>query len=417
MFPMWGNGSGSYLRALSQELVKRGHDIAIVAPDKRKLAGVKQYIVNYPQMGVFVGHPEYPSAKKFEDMGGKELGEIYISHLKSTIHAVSDFNPEIVHVFHTAFLPGIARVIKILFGIKYIITTHGSDLSYLAKDRRFIGLIDDANKVARFITANSDFTKKWYLSMFGKYLKNKSSVIMGGVNIADYKKDPGEIDAINKKYGLYDKKVVLFTGRLTANKGVHYLVKAAPLIKGTILIVGDGPERKNLEEEIKEQKIKNVIMAGYVNSTSKNGYYHAFYERADVFVAPSVWDEPLGLTILEAMGSHTPVVGTKKGGVVSIIKDNVNGLLINSRNSKQIAIAVNSLLEKDDLRKKIGDNAYQTVLDKFTWEKIAGQFEKIYGKFKYSTAEYLARVKGVNPELSNLMREMNKGKLAEAYKT
>lgn len=407
MFPFWGNGSGSYLRALSHELVKRGHDIAIVAPDKRKLSGVKHYVVEPPQMGVFTGHPELPNAKKFEDMNGKELGDIYMSYLKITIQAVSDFNPEIIHVFHTAFLPGIARVIKILFGIKFIITTHGSDLSYLSKDRRFLGLINDANKVSRFIAANSDFTRKWYLDIFGEYLRRKSTVIMGGVNIEDYKRDPKEIEIINNRHNLRGKKVVLFTGRLTKHKGAIYLVKAAPLINGIIIIAGDGPERKVIEEEIKKEKIKNVIMIGYISTGGKR-LFHAFYERADVYICPSTWDEPFGLAILEAMAAHTPVIATEKGGVVSFIKDKVNGFFIKPRNSKHIAQIVNMLFADDNLRKKISDAAYDTVVSHFTWAKIAGEYESIYKQFKYSTSEYLARVKGMSPELSNTESLTNK---------
>jgi glycosyltransferase involved in cell wall biosynthesis len=407
MFPFWGNGSASFLRNLSSELVKRGHDIAIVAPDKRTLPGIKHYVVKPPQMGVFVGHPELPKAKRFDEMRGKELGEIYTSYLKATINAVADFNPEIIHVFHTAFLPGIARVIKILFGIKYIITTHGSDLSYLVKDRRFMGLINDSNKVARFITANSDFTRKWYLKMFGPELRHKSTVIMGGVKLEDYKKDPAEIEVINKKYNLKDKRVVLFTGRLTKNKGVDFLVKAAPLIRGTIVIVGDGPERKNLEEEIKKNKIHNVVMVGYINP-GDHRLFHSFYERADVFVSPSVWDEPLGLTILESMAAGTPVVATSRGGVLSLIQDKINGYLVRPRNSREIAGVVNVLLEDDKLRKKISAAAYKTIVEHFTWEKIANQFENIYKKFKYSTSEYMAIVRGMNPQLSELMLSLKK---------
>lgn len=406
MFPLWGNGSGAFLRELTAELTKRGHKIAIVAPDKRKLPEITHYVVNTPQMGVFVGHPELPKIKKFEDMSGKELGEIYVNYLKTTIDAVSDFNPEIIHVFHTAYLPGIARTIKVLFGIKFIITTHGSDLSYLVKDRRFIGLINDANNVARFITANSEFTKKWYLKMFGQHLKRKSTVIVGGVNADTYKKNLEEIKIINKKYGLEGKKVVLFTGRLTASKGVLYLLKAADSIKGTVVILGDGPERKNLEEEIKKRKLSNVIMAGYINPADKK-LFHAFYGRADVYVCPSVWSEPLGLTILEAMAARTPVIATNRGGVLTIIKDKVNGFLISPRNSKQIAENVNMLLDNEELRKKIGEEAYKTILDKFTWERIANQFEDIYNQFKYSTSEYMARVKG-NPSHSGFVQSINK---------
>ena len=392
-FPLWGNGSGEFLRSLSSQLIERGHQIAIVSPDKRKLQSVKHYVVNSPQNGVFVSHPEWPNAKKFSDMNGQELGEIYNAYLRTSIEAVSSFNPEIIHVFHTAFLPGIARILKVLFGIKFIITTHGSDLEYLTKDRRLIGLINDANRVARYITAVSEHTRRKYLTMFGYNLKHKTKVIMGGVDISNFKKDEKKIDQINKKYNLSGKKVVLYTGRLTKSKGVEYLIKAARDIRGTVIIVGGGQEQQNLEALIKTANLKNVIMTGYIKPED-SGIFHSFYERADVYVSPSVWEEPLGLTILEAMAAGTPVVATKKGGMLSVIKDGENGFFIRARNSNQIAEVVNKLFLDDQLRKKVSQNAKKTVLEKFTWEKIATQFEEIYKKFTYSTPEYMAIVKG-----------------------
>ncbi len=392
-FPLWGNGSGEFLRKLTSQFVDRGHEIAIVSPDKRKLQSIKHYVVNSPQNGVFISHPEWPKARKFSDMNGQELGEIYTSYLKTSIEAVASFNPEIIHVFHTAFLPSIARTLKVLFGIKFIITTHGSDLEYLTKDRRFMGLINDANRVARYITAVSEHTRKQYLTMFGYNLKRKTKVIMGGVDVSNFKKDEKKIDQINKKYKLSGEKVVLYTGRLTKSKGVNYLVKAAKDIRGTVLIVGGGQEKENLKALIEKENLKNVIMTGYIKP-DKSGIFHSFYERADVYVSPSVWEEPFGLTILEAMAAETPVVATKKGGMLSVIKDGENGFFVRARNSKQIAEVVNKLLLDDNLRQKVSQNAKKTVMDKFTWEKIATQFEEIYKKFTYSTPEYMAIVKG-----------------------
>ncbi len=374
-FPLYGNGSASFLRELTTQL-KDKHEIAILSPDNRKLPGVKHYVVKAPQDGVLVGHPEMPGAKKFQDMDGREIGEIYTTYLWSTVQAVNDFKPDVIHAFHTTYLPSIARLIKSFYGTKYIITTHGSDLSYFDQDKRFAGLMRDANREARFITACSDFTKKWYIRMFGEALKRKTSTIVGGVNLDHYKKDPVQIAKINKMYNLEGKKVVLFTGRLTKHKGVSYLIRAAKNIKGTVLVIGDGPERSVLEAEIRKHKITNVIMTGYIEN--KEPIYHAFYERADVYVAPSTWDEPLGLTIIEAMAARTPVVATKKGGILSIINDKVNGFLIPSRNASAIATNVNMLLENDHLREQIGNQAYDTVVDKFSWKKIAKKFEKQY---------------------------------------
>jgi phosphatidyl-myo-inositol dimannoside synthase len=374
---MWGNGSGAFLRELSAQMLAKGHQVGIVAPDKRRLPEVKHYQVNPPQMGVFVGHPELPKAKKFGDMNGKELGEIYMSYLKTTLEAVSDFKPDVIHVFHIPFLPEVARIMKVLFGTKYIITTHGSDLSFLAKDKRYIPLLKEANAAATAVTANSDFSKLWYLRLFGQDIARKTSVIVGGVNLQHYKRDTKHIDEINKKYNLTGKNVVLFTGRLTVHKGVVYLVRAAEKIKNAVIvIVGDGPEREKLQEEVRKRGLPNVVFTGYVNNT--NPIFHAFYERADIFVSPSVWDEPLGLTILEAMAAKCPVVATRKGGVVTMINEGVNGFLVRSRNSNELADVVNLLLADEKLQNKLGNAAYKTVADRFSWDKIAARFEKLY---------------------------------------
>lgn len=407
MFPLWGNGSAAYLRALSKELVNRGHNVGIILPDKRKLPGVKTYVVNPPQMGIFLGHPELPNTKKLKDMNGQELGELLVSYLKTSVDAVSDFNPEIIHVFHTAFLPPVGRILKLLFGIRIIITSHGSDLHYLAEDRRLTGLIRDANRFAAAITANSDFTKKLYLEMFGKGLRRKIKVITGGVNLEQFAQTENTIryaEELDKKYHLKNEKVVLFTGRLIKSKGINYLIKAATQINGKIVIVGDGPEKKNLEAEVKKRKINNVIFAGYIGD---KGYLQAFYQLADVYISPTVW-EGFGLTLLEAMATHLPVIASNKGGVVSIIEDTVNGFLVSSRNPKEIAAKVNLLFSDDKLCKKLGDQAYKTVVEKFTWGKITDQFEDLYKQYAFSTSEYMKVVKGENSKTRYILNTFNK---------
>jgi glycosyltransferase involved in cell wall biosynthesis len=107
------------------------------------------------------------------------------------------------------------------------------------------------------------------------------------------------------------------------------------------------------------------------------------------------------------MAAGTPVVATKKGGIVSVIKEGENGFFVRARNSRQIAETVNMLLDDDELRARVSQNASRTISEKFTWDKIASQFEEIYAKFTYSTREYLSVVRGKNPKLSNFMRSMN----------
>lgn len=377
MFPLWGNGSGNWLRRLVislNEKYPKDFEAAIVAPEKRKTDFVKVFKLTPPKMGVFVGNPELPGEKKYAEFTNKEMSEVFNYYMTEVTKAVETFKPDVVHVFHTAFLPGFVRILSNLFKFPYIITTHGSDLHYFKEDNRWVGTTGTASEKAKFVTANSNFTKAWFMQMFPAVKSKKIKIIPAGIsNGTDFKRDVSWID---KKYKFKHDKVVLFTGRLTVHKGVDYLIKSARQIKAEILILGDGPERKYLESLIEEYNLTNVHMLGYFSQRVDK--INDFYLRADVYVAPSVWDEPLGLVILEAMAQKTPVVVTRKGGVSTIVKDGYNGYLVRARSQKEIVEKVNLLLENDNLRKKMGENAYKTVIERFNWNKIAGKFYNLY---------------------------------------
>jgi len=377
MFPLYGNGSGSWLRRLiasMNKLYKGKYEAAIVAPEKRNIKFAKLFKLKPPHMGVFVGNPELPNERKYSDFSNNEMVEIYNYYMNETAKAIDKFKPDLIHVFHTAFLPAFIRPLTNLYKVPFMLTTHGSDLYYFKEDSRWLASARTGAERAKFVTANSDFTRSWFLKMFPTISPKKTKIIPAGVrNGSKFDRD---ISWIDKKYKLKHDKVVLFTGRLTLHKGVEYLIKAASEIKAEILILGDGPERGELEKLIKKNKLTNVHMLGYFSQ--KLNQINDFYLRADVYVAPSVWSEPLGLVILEAMAQKTPVVVTRKGGVGTVVKDGYNGLFVRPRNSKQIAEKVNMLLEDENLRIKLGENAYKTVLEKFNWKKISGKFYSLY---------------------------------------
>jgi len=379
MFPLWGNGSGTWLRRLTYHLKEKYQEEfypIIVAPERRRLKHAKIYSLKPPYLGVFVGNPELPKAKKYANFSNKELIKTINYYLLRTEKIIKKTKPDLIHVFHTAFLPHIARTLANFDKIPFIITTHGSDLYYFQEDSRLRSLTYDASIKAKYITANSNFTREWYLKMFGHHLSKKTKTIPAGINNKiDFARDVSWID---KKYRFRYKQMVLFTGRLTKQKGVEYLIKAAKNIKAEIVILGDGPERKYLEKLIDKNKLNNVHMLGYFSQRVEK--INDFYLRADVYVAPSVWNEPLGLVILEAMVHKTPVVSSRKGGITTIVKDGYNGFLIRPRSPKLIAEKVNLLLSNEKLRIKMGQNAYKSVAKKFNWEKIATKFYTLYLK-------------------------------------
>jgi len=375
-FPLYGSGSGTYARELAREVALK-HEVAMVVPDSRQIAGVKMYSVNLPVKISFTGHPEWPDSKLYTKVGGGDLSSNYLSYFEAIVKAINDFKPDILHVHHLMPLTWIARFIKIAYKLNFMVTVHGSELPTLQNDKRYPYLTIEALRKAVRIIPNSFWTKDWMESVLGIEFRDKIRVIPGGVDVVTFKKVPtGDID---KKYDLKGKKVIVFAGKLTPYKGVKYLVRAAKKINGEILILGDGSERANLEKIALDENIKNVKFLGHFKDDTE--FLVKFYSRADVFVAPSVWDEPLGLVILEAMACETPVVVTRKGGIPLAVKDGKNGLFIRPRNVNDIAEKVNYLLSNDEKRFKMGKRAREIAVEKFSWKIIAQKFIEKYEKF------------------------------------
>lgn len=375
MFPLFGSGSGTYARELAKEVAKR-HKVAMVVPDKRKIEGVKIYSVDLLVKIAFTGHPEWPDVKLYTKVSGKELSANYLAYFRTVVEAVNDFEPDIIHVHHLMPLTWIARFIKIAYGLNYIVTVHGSELPTLESDKRYPYLTEEALLKARRIVPNSYWTKEWMEEIFTNRFNKQTRVIPGGVDLSMFP-EAMDVKGIDRKYGLNGKKLVFFSGKLTKYKGVRYLISAAKNIDAVIGIAGDGPQRKNLESLVKELNLKNVRFFGFID----NHDLIKLYYRADVCVVPSVWDEPLGLVVLEAMATKTPVVVTRKGGIPLAVKEGVNGFFVRPRNSKEIAEKVNILLKDDALRIKMGNKARQTIVERFTWEKVAHRYELMYREF------------------------------------
>ena len=377
-FPFYGSGSGTYARYLAREVAKH-HHVAIVAPDTRVLNGVKGYPIKMPFNVSFTGHPEWKNGRLYKDISHREILTIYKSFLNHTVDAVEDFRPNIIHVHHAFPFSWAARFIKSTYQIPYIITIHGSELPTAQKDKRYLALTMDALRRARRIIPNSFYTKEWTFKVFGDDYRRRVRVIPGGVDIHKFKKV--STDDIDRQFNIKGEKVVVFAGKLTVYKGVKYLVRAAKKIKGKVLILGDGPERKNLENMVKNEKITNVKFIGHLGADTD--FLIKFYSRANVFVAPSVWDEPLGLVILEAMACETPVVVTRKGGIPLAVKDGQNGFFIRPRNSQDMAEKINMLFDNEPLCLKMAKKAREIAVKRFSWEVIAHRFENIYEKFAY----------------------------------
>ncbi len=403
-FPLYGGGSGAFTRRLAQKLVETGRfDVAIAAPDKRQIPGIKVYQIKPAFKAVFESHPEWKRAVKYSELTSPEFNRQYLSFMKAITAVVEDFRPDVIHVNHAHFLTWLASFIKSIFGITFIVSVHGTDIYNTTIDRRYLVLLRQAVERAEQIIAVSPHTKKWFLKVCGKKLAKKTRTITHAINAETYAIEPENL-TIDEKYKLKGKKLVLFVGRLTREKGVEYLIKAAKDIQAEIFIIGDGVRKDYLVNYAKLIETKNVRFLGYFGKKNAD-YLKEFYHRADVLVLPSVVDESLGLVVLEAMAAKTPVVASNKGGIPLVIKDGYNGFLIRARSPKAIYESVNKILQNEKLAQRLGQNAYKTVIEKFDWNVVVPQFESVYNKAAEMTKKLQSNLKKSIFDREDLVRE------------
>jgi glycosyltransferase involved in cell wall biosynthesis len=202
-------------------------------------------------------------------------------------------------------------------------------------------------------------------------------IIPNGINLDAFKRPP--IKSVPNLKSKDYEKVILFIGRLHPVKGVRYLIQAINILSAEgmvgvkLVIVGEGEERRSLEDYVKQLHLKEqVIFVGKIPNKKVPDYMAI----ADVFVLPSL-SEGLPLVILEAMASGLPIIATRIGGLPEIIENGNNGFLVQPKNPKEIAEKLKLLLYNRELVEKMSQNNKKKAMN-YSWEKIVYQLEEIY---------------------------------------
>src|SRR3989344_8921585 len=127
-FPLQGCGSGIYTKELAIGLQKNKNiKVAVATAEGReKVSSLKTYPLELPFPVAFSGHPDWPVCRLYKDLSPKEIISVFRSFLTSTIDAVEDFKPDIIHVQHISLLLWVANFIKSLYGINFVVTNHGT---------------------------------------------------------------------------------------------------------------------------------------------------------------------------------------------------------------------------------------------------------------------------------------------------
>jgi glycosyltransferase involved in cell wall biosynthesis len=202
---------------------------------------------------------------------------------------------------------------------------------------------------------------------------DRTRVIYGGADPIRYAPDPEQ-----------PRRGVLFVGRLTPHKGVDRLLQALPA--GAFLrVVGSTGHDPRLPERDYPQLLRRLARDQDVQfvGTAADGDLPGLFRSASVMAMPSVErtcygrdirvSELLGLVALEAMASGTPVVASDVGGLPEVVQDGVTGFLVPPGDSAALHARLDQLLRDPALAQRLGANAREVVLDRFTWAKVAAR--------------------------------------------
>ncbi len=169
------------------------------------------------------------------------------------------------------------------------------------------------------------------------------------------------------------KSRVGFIGRLDPIKRISDLLVAAVALQNDIElhIYGDGPERRSIETAVARLKLGNVILHGSIARP------HEALQNLDVLVLPSE-AEGFGLVLIEAMAARVPVIGTNVPGIWDIVADERTGMLVPVASPGKLAEAITRIIADHSLRERLIEQAYESVRQRFAWEPVLAEYERIF---------------------------------------
>jgi len=296
-----------------------------------------------------------------------------------SVRLIRKHNVRIVHANWIIPQGLLAVLLKKMYGIKCIVTGLGGDVFALRGS--FL------NKLKRYITSSADIVTVVSNEM-GNVLKQwspESRVEVIPMGIIKEMFGTSSPDSRDKNAPQTRRPIILFVGRLAEKKGIRYLFEALPQIirkfpKATLMIVGGGVLRNELEALARKLDIDtNVVFHGPASRSD----LPSIYANADVFVLPSVIasdgdSEGLPNVLCEAMFSSLPVIASNVAGVPDVIEHERTGLLVQQKNSGEIAQSILRLLEDPELRERLGRNARDFAEKNLTWDVIGRRYMTLY---------------------------------------
>jgi len=235
-------------------------------------------------------------------------------------------------------------------------------------------------KRAKFVFVVSNHLRSRIIKTH-KLERDKVQVFPNGVNIRRFRPDIAS-DSLRSSLGLVSKKVILFTGSISEDRGLDLLVKALAEIvtknpKVTVLIVGEGPKKSELNKLAEDMGVKRFIK--FLPFVSHE-VIPQYISMADVTVGPLVARlDTFGSVprkVLEYMACAKPVVAVQGGVSSDLVISGYNGLLTRPNDAKELAAVILKLIDDSNFAEEVGLKARKSIEERYDMDKLMSQFEE-----------------------------------------
>jgi starch synthase len=294
---------------------------------------------------------------------------------------------DVVHS-HTWYANLAGHLAATLYGVPHVLTVHSLEPLRPWKAEQLGGgyaLSSWCERVAvesaAAVIAVSSGMRADVLSTYPSLQAGRVHVIRNGIDTDEYAPDPGT--DVLEKYGIdADRPTVAYVGRVTRQKGLPVLLRAAELLDPAVQLVlcagqADtrelGAEVTGLVGHLRESRSGLIWLDGMLPKAD----VIQILSHATAFACPSLY-EPLGIVNLEAMACGTAVVGSDVGGIPEVVMDAQTGLLVPPGDHLLLAEALSSLLSDPARAAAMGQLGRQRVAAEFSWASVAAQTAALY---------------------------------------
>ena len=370
-----------------------GVHVAQLAPQLQKFIAVA---------GQGWGHPRAGAAPHPESWPAEANAALRVLGADLSMAAAVSADTDVLHS-HTWYANMGGHLAGLMLDRAHVVTSHSLEPHRPWKAEQLGGgyrvsswAEKTAFEAADAVISVSAGMRKDVLESYPRLDPDRVFVVKNGIDTDEFKPDHGT-DVVNGLGMDLDYPTVVFVGRITRQKGLVHLVRAAQQFdpETQVVLLAGAPDTPEIAAEFEgafaELQAKRKSPVIWVQEMMPRAAVRQVLTHATLFACPSVY-EPLGIVNLEAMACETAVVASAVGGIPEVVVDETTGLLVPYDPARagdpefvatfetDFAAKVNRLTRDTALAEKFGKAGRQRCIDEFSWEQIARETIAVYEK-------------------------------------